>query len=67
MRAKEERRKNEAPEERKVRKAARKLKRRRKGRGQGRPIRLGVKNELETWQKKVGEFCVKVNGGTWIQ
>ena len=53
MRAKEERRKNEAPEERKVCKAARKLKRRRKVRRQGRPRRLGVKNGLETWQKKV--------------
>ena len=53
MRAKEDRRKNEEPEERKVSKAARKLKRRRKGRGQGIPRRLGVKNKLETWKKKV--------------
>ena len=53
MRAKEGRRNNEAPEERKVCKSARKLKRRRKGRGKGIPRRLGVKNKLETWKKKV--------------
>ena len=53
MRDKEERNKNETPEEIKVSKAARKTKRRRKGIWKGRPIRLGTKNEIEHMAEKL--------------
>ena len=65
MSSTDERRKNDTPEERKVRKSVRKAKKRSKGIGKGRPRRLGTNNGIgDIMGKRSESFFSKATGVT---